>query len=741
MQPPEDEGATGTYLDADLPVEERVEDLLARMTVAEKVGQLAGTYVGRMEEDLGQDVDVVADRVREYGLGVVSPFGTGAAYYDRVAEVAGVANRLQRAAVEDTRLGVPLLLTVDAVHGHAYVREATVFPNNLGAAATWDPELLRECAAATARAVRATGAQFNYSPVCDVAREVRWGRVGETFGESPFLVAALSAAKVRGYGDPDEDWVLSTAKHFPAYGEPVRGEDAAPVEVSEYRLRSTFLPPFEAAVGAGVDSVMPCYNAVDGDPVHGSRRFLAGLLREELGFEGIVGSDWGGVAQLHEDHRTAVSPTDAARQAHDAGLDFASVGGVEHVERLLDLHGSGALPEERIDESVRRMLRAKVRLGLFEDPYVAPERTGEVVGAAEHERLARETARESLTLLKNDGLLPLTGDEDVLVTGPNADDIVNQFGGWSADEPDGTTGVTLREGLVDALGEDRVAHEPGATVNEPVDVEAAARAAADADVAVVALGENWYIHEFGPRDQAGTETGAFPTRSELRLPDAQRDLVRAVHGTGTPVVGVLVSGRPLVVDWMDEHVPAILMAYYPGSRGGAALADVLLGAEPGGRLPISVPRSPADLPVHHDHLRQPRPIGDAEHPDSYDPLYPFGHGLSYADVEYRDLSLSADAVDADGSVDVEVTLANVGDRPSEEVVQVFVRDEYSSRVVPERQLRGFERVEVAPGEERAVAVPIDAADLGVVRADGRRHTEAGAFDVLVGDASERLLVE
>ncbi|WP_434521123.1 glycoside hydrolase family 3 N-terminal domain-containing protein [Halorubrum sp. AS12] len=738
-----------TYRRESASTDQRIDDLLDRMTVAEKAGQVTGTWAGRLRE--AHDLDDVKAAVDDHHLGFAAPFGWGGALATTPEEAAAAVEELQTYAREETRLGIPLLFSVDAVHGHAYISGATVFPNALGAAATWDPEGVEAGAAATAREVRATGAHQNYGPTVDVGRDPRWGRVFETFGESPHLVGALAAAKVRGYqreGLDDPDGVVATAKHFPAYGEPERGEDASPVDVSEYKLRNTFVPPFERALEAGVESVMPSYNSINGEPSHGSEAHLNRLLREELGFEGHVVSDWNGIRHLHEDHRTAVDHADGVQQAREAGVDVASVGGVPHARRLVELVDSGDLDEATLDRAVRRVLRLKFEFGLFDEaPEDAVDEADavETLGAPAHRERALETARDSMTLLKNDGILPLTGDEDVFVGGPNADDRVHQLGGWSAARDDGLPGKTIREAIEAATGGD-VTHAPGTTLNEPVDVDEAVDAASEADVAVLALGEGWYIHEFGPEVLAGSETGRWPTRRDLRLSAAQRDLVQRVHATGTPVVGVLVTGRPLIVDWMADHVPALLMAYFPGTEGGVAVAETLFGEnDPSGRLPISVPRDEGDLPQHHDALAHPTPIGEDEHPDSYDPLFPFGHGLSYTTFETRDLETRVEPAETDGTdasaertVRVAVEVANVGDRAGTETVQVYARQRYASRVRPVRSLVGFDRVSLGPGESETVEIPVPARRLGYYKPRDGHVVEPGTYLVEVAEESTAL---
>ncbi|WP_267643156.1 glycoside hydrolase family 3 N-terminal domain-containing protein [Haloarchaeobius amylolyticus] len=704
---------------------DRVETLIDEMTVREKAAQLAGTYVGTMGET--RTLEDAEEMVREHGLGFVTPFGYGASPHRDSAEVVEIANELQRVAREESRLGIPILIPVDAIHGNAYVEDTTVFPHNLGVAAARDRDLVEQVGAVTATEVAATGSSLTYGPTCDVARDPRWGRTFETFGESPSLVGELASAKVRGIHEASVD-VAAMAKHFPAYGEPERGEDTAPVDRSVSSLYRDFVPSFQQVIEAGVEGIMPSYNAINGEPSHGSSHWLTDVLRDEFGFEGYVASDWNGINMLHDDHRVATSGTDAIRQSFDAGVDVHSLGEVDHVDSLVELVESGAVSEAAVDESVRRVLELKADLGLFDDPFVDPDESADTLGKPTHRQVSLEAARESMTLLKNErDLLPFDDDADeVVVTGPNADSLVNQVGGWSVKEEHELTGTTIREGIEEFLGpESTVTHEPGAGIDEPGDVDAAADAASDADAAVVVLGENWYIHEFGPQDVTGP-TDAFPNRAELTLPEAQRDLLEAVLDTGTPTALVLVTGRPLAIPWAAEHVDAILQAYYPGAQGGRAVAETLFGANnPAGKLPISVPRSEGHLPVRHNHLPNPTPIGEDEHLPSYDPLFPFGHGLSYTEFEYRDLSVSADSLARDDSVTAAVTLANTGDREGDEVVQLFAGRDYSSVVTPVRELVDFERVSLDPGEEVTVTFELGTDTFDVVHPDGSRRFEAG----------------
>ena len=714
--------------------------LVDQLTLAEKAGQCAGTYVGVLEEE--QSVDDVEGLLDSHHLGAVTPFGWAGSPHVAPDDAVTVANRLQRHAVEESRLGIPLLIPVDAVHGHAYVDETTIFPQNLALAATFDPALAERVGRVTAREARATGVTTNYGPTCDVAREPRWGRTFETFGESPLLVGTMAAAKARGLqGDAldTDETVAATAKHFPAYGGPLRGEDAAPVEVSRTTFNRVFLPPFEAVLDADVRSVMPCYNSIDGEPAHGSTRFLRDLLRDDLGFDGVVASDWNGVEMLHADHRTSETSTEAVGDALAAGVDIGSVNGARHADAIVDRVSSGALDEGTLDAAVHRILALKRDLGLFDDPFVDPDRVDGVLRDPDHVALAETVARAGVTMLENDGVLPLDTDADVLVTGPNADDLTAQVGGWSVRDP--SVGTTLRDGMT-AATTGTVTYELGVTHahdtgDEAVadDIDAAVAAATDADVAVVALGEGWYLHEFGPSAMTRTEPGAFPSRHHFGLPDAQQELLERIHATGTPTVLVLSAGRPLPIPWAADTLSAILFSPPGGTEGGQALADVLFGAEPGGALPISMPRSAAHLPTHHDYVRHPHPIGADEHPPSYDPLYAFGHGLSYADIGVTDVSPDAPTVAAGEALSVSATVENRADRSGTGVVQAYLRDEYAARAKPVRELCAFERVTLDAGASKTVEFTVTPASMATVEPDGSRVVEPGTFTLSVGRSS------
>jgi len=729
----------------DLTAEEKAKILIENMTLREKVGQLAGTVF--------VDLETAKKEIRENLLGACVPL----MYANNPLELVEFVNSLQKFAVEETRLGIPLLIYMDAIHGHAFVKGATVFPHNLASAATWDSDLITEVASITAKEAKATGIHLNFSPICDIARDPRWGRTFETFGESPYLCSVMAAAKVRGYQGNlkkgiDGEHVVATAKHFPAYSNPERGEDASPVDISEYTLRTIHLPAFKAAIKAGALAIMPCYNEINGKPVHGSKKYLTDLLRKELGFKGIIVSDANGTEMLYTHHHTAKTYEESIKQGVTAGIDIEIFGGGKHASTLLKLIENRKISEELINEKVRRILELKIRLGLFENLYVDQKRASELLGCKKHMEVALEAARKCITLLKNENnLLPLSKDVGtILVTGPNANNVENQLGGWSNTLPPYPPAVTILDGIkAKVSSKSKVLYCEGSSIIESGNLKEVGDLAESSDVALVVIGEPAYIHEFWTLADLQRLMGAnptmteeemrkhlfnrlyqFPCRTLLDLPEAQLNLVRKVHETGTPTIVVLVTGRPLVISWIAENIPAIIMSYIPGSEGGKAVADVLFGDyNPGGKLPISIPRSIGQLPVWHNY--KPHPFLEM-HPPAYMPLFEFGYGLSYTKFEYSNLEIAPVKVDPSGMVHVKVTVRNVGDREGDEVIQLYVNDVYSSSVIPIKELKGFKRITLKPGENKRVNFTLLMEDLGIFQEDGRFVTEPGIFEVMVG---------
>lgn len=710
-------------------VADQIDELLARMTLEEKVGQMVGTPPH-------EDIELMESEIRDHHVGSVHFGGTP---HNTPEAKAKLANAAQRVALEESRLGIPVFLRAMAEHGHAAVAGSTVFSQQLGIAATRNPELAGESARIAAKEMRATGVQSTSSPIGDIARDQRWGRIAETFGESPFLSARMVEAMVKGYQGTDlsaDDAVLAVTKHFPMYSEMVRGEDTAPNEVSDYTMRRIHLPPYKAGIDAGTGGIMPCYNSINGEPVHGSKRIVTDLLRKDLGFDGFALADYKGAEDLHRGHGVTDNLKDSLYQSISAGMDILPSGGSTYTELIIELVEEGELSEARIEESARRVLQAKSELGLFEDPYIDVDDAVAMLGCDDHRDVARQVARETMTLLKNDDdVLPLSPDLDELfVTGPTADNIAYQHGGWGSVQDPDPLGDTVLDGIAAAVGsETTVTYEKGSEINEEIDIDAAREGAANADAAVVVVGEPDYVHEFA-RGSNGKGPDEFPKRTQLSLPDAQLDLVKAVYETSTPTVVVFVTGRVLATPWIAENVPAILMAYQPASEGGA-VADVLFGDyNPHGKLPISIPRSEGHVPTRFNYLPHPLYHGAPNtHVESYDPLFAYGHGLSYTEFEYEDVSLSAEEIGPGETVDVEVTVTNTGERAGVETVELFVNDVLSSRVTPVRELKGFARLELDAGETGTATITLEGEEIGVMQDDGTRITEPGTFEVFADD--------
>jgi beta-glucosidase len=726
-------------------VDPRVAELLGRMTLEEKVAQLRPT----------------ARRVSlSSAPGVFSPGAAqevlkdGTGYLGRVTmplpprEAATLANAIQRYLREKTRLGIPALLVEEALHGFM-AKDATSFPQAIALAATWDEDLVERVFTAAAREARARGAHWMLAPVLDVARDPRWGRTEETLGEDPFLAARLGVAAIHGLQGRERafgpDRVLATAKHFAVHGQPEGGTNAAPGNYSERIVREQFLPSFEAAVReARVGAVMASYNEIDGIPAHVNDWLLGDVLRREWGFDGILCSDGGGVNDLVNRHHVAADAADAARQVFLAGVDMEldnTIGAlVEHVRQ-------GRVPAARLDQAVARVLEAKLELGLFDDPFVDPERAARVTNSPEHRALALEAALKAIVLLKNDGpLLPLDRARlrSIAVIGPNAADL--HVGGYSYDP---APGVSVLEGIRRKVGPAvQVLHAEGSRITEgaqgwkawwddlvrPSDpaadtlrIAAAVEVAKKADVALLVVGENEAVCREGwSRDHLGD-------RDSLDLPGRQAELVKAVAATGTPTVVLLINGRPLAIPDVAEIVPAVLEGFYLGQETGTAVADVLFGdANPGGRLPITVPRNVGQLPAYY-YQKPAAKVGYVL--SNVEPLFAFGHGLSYTTFRYENLRVTPPTIAPDGEATVTVDVVNAGSRPGDEVVQLYVHDRIASVTRPVKLLRGFTRLTLAPRERRTARFTLGSDDLSFLDREKRRVVEPGVFDVTVGGSS------
>ena len=710
------------------PTDARVESLLARMTIEEKVGQLGmfADMVRPFAPDVNPEANVrnaaeVLEQVRAGRVGALFN-GVGAAQ----------GREIQRVAVEESRLGIPVLLAADVIHGMR-----TVFPIPLGEAASFEPGLAERTARATAVEATAAGLHRTFAPAVDIARDQRWGRGAEGAGEDTLLGCAFAEARVRGFQGPDlraADALLATPKHFAAYGAVAAGMDYNYVEISEGTLHDVHLPPFKAAFDAGALAVMTAFNDINGVPASANHALLTGLLRGQWHFPGLVVSDYTADMELVA-HGYAEDERDATRRAFTAGMDMSMQSGfyAAHLPALVE---SGEVPMALLDESVRRVLSVKEAIGLFDDPYrsLDPSREDDPARREAHEALARDAARRSIVLLKNDAdVLPLRRDARIALVGPFARDRDNIEGCWTL-FGDKSRYVGLEAGFRAALP-DGAALEvvDGCALEAPLEggIEAAVAAARRADVVVLALGE--------PQRYSGEAQ----SRTRIVLPHAQQALAEAVAAAGTPVVVLLRNGRALALEGAVRDASAIVVTWFLGSQTGHAVADVVFGdCSPSGRLPVSFPHDSGQQPFFYNHPRTGRPETPEmsefkarwrEHPNTA--LYPFGHGLVYSRIEYGPTAVDTSAMEWNGRVAVRATVRNAGTRAVEEVVQLYVHDRVASRVRPVRELKGFRKILLPPGESREVVFELTRGQLAFTRADGSHGAEPGRFDAWIAPSS------
>jgi len=699
------------YLDPNQPIDKRVEDLLSRMTLEEKIGQMC-QYSGITER--------IEQMIREGRVGALLK-----------VHGAREVNRIQRIAVEESRLGIPLIFGLDVLHGYK-----TIFPIPLGLASTWDPETVKKSASIAAAEAYADGVRWTFAPMVDIARDPRWGRIAEGAGEDPYLGSVMARALVEGFQGSnlsDQNAIVACPKHYVAYGGAEGGRDYNTVDVSERTLREVYLPPFRAAVKAGAGTIMSAFNDLNGIPASANPYTLKTILREEWGFDGFVVSDWNAIGELIN-HGVASDIYEAAEKALKAGVDMDMEGDV-YQRALLHLVREGRISEDHVNESVRRILKIKFKLGLFEKPYVDPERVDRIIKCEEHVKAALEIARKSIVLLKNEGnLLPLRKDlESIAVIGPLSDDREAPLGPWSC-LGDPRDVVTVLEGIRSKVScKTRILYAKGCgVVDESKDgFEEAVRAAEESDVAIVVVGES--------RDMSGEAA----SRAYLNLPGVQEDLLKTVYATGTTIIMVLMNGRPLSISWPAENIPSIIEAWFPGIQAGHAIADIIFGDyNPGGKLPVSFPRTVGQVPIYYNHKSTGRPPSPENRWTSkyidapYTPLFPFGHGLSYTRFEYSCLKIKPFEVERDQDVEIKFKLKNVGDMEGDEVVQLYIRDAVASVTRPVKELKGFRRITLKPGEEKPVEFKLKLEDLSFLNHEMKRVVEPGEFKVMVGSSSE-----
>ena len=727
------------YKDASLSVEKRVNDLISRMTLEEKVGQM-NQFVG-IEHIRASEAHLTEEELRT---------NTAAAYYpgfpaDTIERwtkegligsflhvlTVEEANYLQDLAMQ-SRLQIPIMFGIDAIHGNCNCPDNTAYPTSIGLASSFNTELAYTIARQTAAEMRAMNMHWTFNPNVEVARDARWGRCGETFGEDPYLVSRMGEESVKGYqGDMNSDDVLACIKHFVGGSQPINGTNGSPTDLSERTIREVFFPPFRKGVEAGALSLMTAHNELNGVPCHSNEWLMRDVLRGEWGFKGFVVSDWMDIEHMFDLHATAESLKEAFYQSIMAGMDL-HMHGVHWNELVCELVREGRIPESRIDESVRKILDIKFRLGLFEQPFADPATTMQVRLCPEHRQTALEAARQGVVLLKNDGLLPLNEKKyrKVLVTGINADDH-NILGDWTSEQkPENVT--TILEGLKEISPSTEFVFvnqgwDPQSMSQAKVD-EAVAKAK-KCDLNIVVAGEHMFRGNWG-RKTCGEDTD----RSDLDLVGLQTELIQRIHATGVPTVVVLVTGRPLSIEWVADNVPAILNAWEPGMYGGQAVAEILYGkVNPSAKLPMTMPRSVGQTQMIYNH--KPSQYFHPYVVTPSTPRYPFGYGLSYTTYEYSDLTLSSEEMSADGSLVVSVEVSNVGKMAGTEIVQLYLRDCFSQVTRPVKELKDFARVTLQPGEAKVVEFTITPDKLEFLDKDMKPIVEPGDFIVMVGSSS------
>ncbi|MFC6649633.1 glycoside hydrolase family 3 N-terminal domain-containing protein [Paenibacillus rhizoplanae] len=746
------------YRDRTQPVKERTKHLLGLMTPEEKVGQLVQLFGWQTYDHTDGTIELTEEfkrQIREGGVGALygtlraDPW-TGVTLESGLDARAGAeaVNSIQRYALEHSRLGIPLMIGEECSHGHMAIG-ATVFPVPLLIGSTWNVDLYREMSRAVARETRAQGGAVTYSPVLDVVRDPRWGRTEECFGEDPYLIGEYAVASVEGLqGDrlDSTSSVGATLKHFVAYGSSEGGRNAGPAHIGKRELLEVDMYPFRKAVEAGAVSIMPAYNEIDGVPCTTNHELLEDILRGEWGFEGMVITDCGAIDMLASGHDTADSGEDAAVQALTAGIDM-EMSGVMFGGYLLEALRSGRLDEKLVDQAAARVLELKFRLGLFEQPYADPDVAEQVIGSAEHAELARSVAAEGIVLLKNNGVLPLSKDKGtVAVIGPNADIGYNQLGDYTSPQPRDRV-VTVLAGIRAKLASqlERVGYAPGCRIKDSSTegFELARKVAAEADIIVLALGGS-SARDFG-EGSIDLRTGASKVtenalsdmdcgegidRMSLHLSGVQLELMKELKALGKPVVVVYINGRPIAEPWIDEQADAILEAWYPGQEGGHAIADILFGdVNPSGRLTLSLPEDVGQLPVYYLGKRS-RGVRYLE--GNSQPRYPFGFGLSYTEFSYSGLQVEPAVITADGTAEVTVEVENTGSRSGAEVVQLYISDLVSKVTRPAKELKGFRKIVLEPGEKQKVSFTLSAEHLSYIGTDYKLVVEPGSFRIGVG---------
>ncbi|WP_303005782.1 glycoside hydrolase family 3 N-terminal domain-containing protein [Bacteroides congonensis] len=749
-----------SYKNPQLPVEQRVADLLSRMTVEEKVGQLLCPLGWEMYEIKGETVtasDKFKQLMKERHAGMLWATYRADPWTKKTLEnglnpalAAQAGNALQKYVMENTRLGIPLFLAEEAPHGHMAIG-TTVFPTGIGMAATWSPRLINEVGKAIGKEIRLQGGHISYGPVLDLTRDPRWSRVEETFGEDPVLTGMIGKAMVEGLGGGNLSQpysTLATLKHFLAYGISESGQNGNPSFVGIRELHENFLPPFRQAIDAGALSVMTSYNSLDGIPCTANHYLLTELLKNEWQFKGFVVSDLYSIEGIHQSHFVAPTMEEAAVMALSVGVDV-DLGGDAYMN-IINAVNTGRISNAALDASVARVLRLKFEMGLFENPYVIPEKAEKEVRNDAHIALARKIAQASITLLKNDrSLLPLNKNiSKVALIGPNADNRYNMLGDYTAPQEEKNV-KTVLDGIRTKLSPLQVEYVKGCSIRDTLtsDIEQAVASARRSEAVIVVVGGSsardfkTSYKETGAaiadeKTVSDMECGEGFDRATLSLLGRQQELLKALKATGKPLIVVYIEGRPLDKTWADENADALLTTYYPGQEGGNAIADVLFGDyNPAGRLPLTVPRSVGQIPIYYNK-KAPQNHDYVEL--SASPLYAFGYGLSYTTFEYSDLRVSSISPH---SFEVSFKVRNTGKYDGEEVSQLYLRDEYASVVQPLKQLKYFERFYLKRGEVKEVKFVLSESDFTIIDRNLKTVVEPGTFQVMVGTASNDIRLQ
>ena len=704
-------------------IQQKVDSVMNRMTVEEKIGQLNQlTGDGEVTGPVTLN-NSYQDQIRQGMVG--SMLNVNGAEYTR---------KIQKIAVEESRLGIPLIFGYDVIHGYK-----TIFPVPLGESASWDLEAIEKASRIAAREATAAGQHWTFAPMMDISRDARWGRVMEGAGEDPYYGSLVARARIRGFQGDDfskENTMLACAKHYIGYGAARGGRDYNTVDMSMRRLHEIHLPPFKAAIDEGVATFMSSFNELNGVPVTGSKELVKDLLKDQWGFDGFIVSDWGSLQEMIP-HGVAADKYEAGDLAMNAGIDMDMEGHV-YVQELKKLLEDGRITEEQIDQAVRRILTKKFELGLFEDPYryCNVEREKRVTLSEDHRAFAREAAAKSMVLLKNEDVLPLSKNlENIALIGPLVQADEEYIGTWSA-RGEGKHVINVMEGFRNKLGEDVNLHyAKGAsfTGDDTKGFEKALETASTADAIVAVVGEHAMM------------SGEALSRMDIGLPGVQKELVLELSKLNKPLVVVLMNGRPLAIPEVDQAAPAILEAWLPGTEGGNAIADIIFGDyNPSGKLTASFPYAVGQVPVNYEHKNTGRPkVESQRYTSKYidgpnKPLYPFGYGLSYTTFEYSQPVLNTQQIHFDETLRVQVDVKNTGDRRGEEVVQLYVRDLVGSVTRPVKELKGFEKIALEPGETKTVTFELRADDLAFYTRDMEYKAEPGEFRIFTGSSSENL---